>query len=86
MAARGMFDTPAPSSETDFPENCSVYIVPCANPDGLYDGTSNVSFGRLNAEGLDINRDFPEGWVRRTAAGNGLVVLVEDALDDLETV
>lgn len=58
------------AAETDFPENCSVYIVPCANPDGLYEGVSNVSFGRLNAEGLDINRDFPAGWVRRTSAAN----------------
>ena len=58
------------AADPGFPLGCSVYIVPCANPDGLYDGTSNVSFGRLNAEGLDINRDFPEGWVRRTAAAN----------------
>ena len=58
------------ASDPAFPAGCSVYIVPCANPDGLYDGTSNVSFGRLNAEGLDINRDFPEGWVRRASAAN----------------
>ena len=58
------------AAEPELPALCSVYIVPCANPDGLLDGTSNVSFGRLNAEGLDINRDFPEGWIRRTAAAN----------------
>lgn len=37
-------------------------VVPCANPDGLIDGTSRNSFGRCNASGLDINRDFPIGW------------------------
>lgn len=37
----------------------SLYIVPCANPDGLLDGTSNRGFGRCNADGYDINRDFP---------------------------
>ena len=58
------------AADPGLPADCGVYIVPCANPDGLYEGTSNVSFGRLNAEGLDINRDFPEGWVRRTAAAN----------------
>ncbi len=52
------------------PAGCAVYVVPCANPDGLLEGTSNTGFGRCNAEGLDINRDFPEGWVKRTGAAN----------------
>lgn len=37
-------------------------VVPCANPDGLLNGTSHNGFGRCNAAGLDINRDFPIGW------------------------
>ena len=37
-------------------------VVPCANPDGLLDGTSHNGFGRCSAAGLDINRDFPDGW------------------------
>ena len=39
-----------------------LYIIPTANPDGLMDGTSKDAFGRCNAKGLDINRDFPAGW------------------------
>lgn len=39
-----------------------LYIIPTANPDGLIDGTSKDAFGRCNAKGLDINRDFPAGW------------------------
>lgn len=39
-----------------------LYIVPCANPDGLEAGTSKDGFGRCNANGLNINRDFPVGW------------------------
>ena len=37
-------------------------VVPCANPDGLLDGTSHNGFGSCNASGLNINRDFPIGW------------------------
>lgn len=35
-----------------------LLIIPCANPDGLYEGTSNNGFGRCNAKGIDLNRDF----------------------------
>ncbi len=38
--------------------NTRVVIVPCANPDGLEDGTTNNGFGRCNANGVDLNRDF----------------------------
>ena len=48
----------------------ALYVVPCANPDGLAEGTGNKGFGRCNSLGLDINRDFPEGWVRRTQSAN----------------
>lgn len=41
-----------------------LYIVPAANPDGQEAGTSKDSFGRCNADGIDINRDFPVGWKR----------------------
>ncbi|WP_160672742.1 Ig-like domain-containing protein [Clostridium sp. C8-1-8] len=41
----------------------SVYIVPCANPDGLIEGTTNNGPGRTTIkEGIDINRDFPDGF------------------------
>ena len=58
------------SSDPAALQNSAVYIVPCANPDGLLEGTSNAGFGRCNAEGLDINRDFPEGWVRRSSGAS----------------
>lgn len=40
-----------------------LYIIPCANPDGLIDGITHNGFGRCNANGYDINRDFPFDWV-----------------------
>lgn len=39
-----------------------LYIIPCANPDGLIDGSTHNGFGRCNANGFDINRDFPFDW------------------------
>ena len=53
------------------PESLSGYvlhIIPCVNPDGLLDGTGEYTVGRLNAKELDINRDFPERWTRKTNA------------------
>lgn len=38
--------------------NNRLLIVECANPDGLYDGKSNNGYGRCNAKGIDLNRDF----------------------------
>ena len=46
--------------------DCCLYIVPAANPDGLQDGKTQNGFGRCNANGLDINRDFPVNWKKRT--------------------
>ena len=35
-----------------------LLIIPSANPDGLLDGMTNNGFGRCNAKGIDLNRDF----------------------------
>lgn len=56
----------APESLMDF----RLYIVPTANPDGLIEGTTKDGFGRCNAKGLDINRDFPVSWKKRTDSRN----------------
>lgn len=45
-----------------------LYIVPCANPDGQEEGKSQDGFGRCNADGIDINRDFPVEWKRMTSS------------------
>ena len=46
----------------------ALYVVPCVNPDGLEEGKSKDGFGRANVNGLDINRDFPEKWTKKTTA------------------
>lgn len=45
-----------------------LYIVPCANPDGQEAGKSEDGFGRCNADGIDINRDFPVGWKKMSSS------------------
>lgn len=50
--------------------DCRLMIVAPANPDGLYDGTTNNGFGRCNANGIDLNRDFDAAHVVMTNARN----------------
>ena len=56
----GHFQDPAALSDT------RLMIVAPANPDGLYDGTTNYGFGRCNANGIDLNRDFDAAHVVMT--------------------
>lgn len=55
--------------------NWSIYLIPCVNPDGLFDGNDAYGTGRLTAFsyddsgalvpiGIDINRSFPYHWQR----------------------
>ncbi len=37
-----------------------LYILPDINPDG--DARSHDEWGRVNANGVDLNRNFPIGW------------------------
>lgn len=41
-----------------------LWVIPVVNPDGLRRGT------RRNANGVDLNRNFPRAWTRRVA-GSG---------------
>lgn len=46
-----------------------LLIIPSANPDGLLDGTTNNGFGRCNAKGIDLNRDFDANYAANTTKG-----------------
>lgn len=50
--------------------NCRLLIVPSSNPDGLAEGTTNNGFGRCNASGVDLNRDFDANHVVYTSGRN----------------
>ncbi len=49
---------------------CRLLIIPCANPDGIAEGTTNYGFGRCNADGVDLNRDFDAEHIAYTTARN----------------
>lgn len=46
------------SNNNDILNKTRIIIVPCCNPDGLFDGKSDKKFGRKTANNTDINRDF----------------------------
>lgn len=51
-------------------QGCRLLIIPCANPDGVEDGITNNGFGRCNADGIDLNRDFDANHVVYTTDRN----------------
>ena len=51
-------------------KNTKLIIIPCANPDGLLDGNTNNGFGRCNAKGIDLNRDFDANYRAYSSARN----------------
>ena len=57
-------------SQSESMRSCRLLIVPCANPDGVAEGNTNNGFGRCNADGIDLNRDFDASHVVYTNARN----------------
>ena len=55
-------------------DGITIYMVPCANPDGYEYSRNHFSFWRKNRRvnadgsyGVDLNRNFPTGYVKSTA-------------------
>jgi predicted deacylase len=42
------------------PDDATLYILPNINPDG--EVRSHDKYGRLNSNGVDLNRNFPANW------------------------
>jgi len=47
-------------------DNIDIHILPSMNPDGFY-ATMNGHPKRENANGVDLNRDFPDPWKKTSA-------------------
>lgn len=48
------------ANPADLPADITLWIVPALNPDGVERG--RVLAGRFNANGVDLNRNWPCGW------------------------
>ena len=61
------------SEITDYVNNIEIYINPNANPDGTYSGGNSTVSGatRSNANGVDLNRNFPDPAAGPHPDGNG---------------
>lgn len=44
----------------DIPHNVTLYILPNLNPDG--EARAHNKYGRVNHNGVDLNRNFPVNW------------------------
>jgi len=60
-------------------EKATIYMVPCANPDGYEYSRNHFSFWRKNRRsnadgtfGVDLNRNFPIGYVSSTATSSNV--------------
>ena len=45
---------------TVVPDDITLYILPTLNPDG--EARAHDKYGRLNSNGVDLNRNFPVNW------------------------
>jgi hypothetical protein len=43
------------------PDDVTLYVIPCANPDGYAAGTDR-EHGRMNGNGVDLNRNWDYHW------------------------
>ena len=57
-------------AQSESMNGCRLIIIPSCNPDGLTEGTTNNGFGRCNAQGVDLNRDFDVAYQSYSSARN----------------
>jgi len=88
------------TNPTSVPGNITLTIVPSANPDGLFDVTqkegrfsiadtqnenTTTGFGRFNANGVDLNRNFDCKWQPESTWRGNLVPAGTEAFSEPES-
>jgi len=66
------------------PDDVTLYVVPCANPDGYATGTGRER-GRMNGNGVDLNRNWGYHWQPVATHGARLVDAGAYAFSEPET-
>lgn len=67
------------------PPQITLYIIPLANPDGAAMGTDRV-FGRLNANSVDLNRNWDYQWQSTATHGTNVVSAGSAPFSEPETI
>jgi len=66
------------------PDDVTLYVIPCANPDGYAAGTDPV-VARMNGNGVDLNRNWDYNWQMTATHGTRPVYAGEKAFSEPET-
>ena len=66
------------------PVTVTLYIIPCANPDGYAAGTDPI-IARMNGNGVDLNRNWDYQWQSVATHGRRLVNAGARAFSEPET-
>jgi len=68
----------------ELPSNITLYLIPCANPDGYVAGRDAI-VGRMNANGVDLNRNWAYQWQPMATHGTRPVNAGTAAFSEPET-
>jgi len=66
------------------PANVTLYVIPCANPDGVAAGTDAIK-GRMNGNEVDLNRNWAYEWQPMATHGTRPVKAGSAAFSEPET-
>jgi len=66
------------------PDEVTLYVIPCANPDGYAAGTDR-EHGRVNGNGVDLNRNWDYHWQMTATHGTRPVFAGTGAFSEPET-
>jgi hypothetical protein len=66
------------------PDGVTLYVIPCANPDGYAAGTDRER-GRTNGNGVDLNRNWEYQWQPTATHGHYPVKAGSHAFSEPET-
>jgi hypothetical protein len=66
------------------PDGVTLYVIPCANPDGYAAGTDR-QHGRMNGNGVDLNRNWEYQWQPTATHGTHPVNAGSYAFSEPET-
>ena len=73
------------ASTATIPVSVTLYVVPLANPDGFARGTDAI-YGRMNANGVDLNRNWDYHWQMTATHGTRPVSAGAFPFSEPETV